>query len=510
MSEDNNERLIPISPRPRKPIKPRPRKPIRPKNKDDNTMSMCGLVFLFLTVTCGLVFSADLPTGDLLANWRADTGITEVGSGVDTWADLSGNGHDLRQTVDADRPASGVSYGRDSVYFQDDFMNIPVGMTTDRRATTTFMAMRYVNKKTALLFSYSTVGTSALFASNASIYYTWINGSNTSTAFDISVGIEVFALEQNASNVVFYRDSDVASRGADLSGTVTGGYVGSWAINNTVNLDRCVVFEIAVYDKALDETERNAVLAYFNETYKDPAPGVSSYIAFEGDSLSTADNLTYPLFLCWPSQMSGLADIPPNSDSIATSGDTAQNMAADTTEFDALIAANQDTEYSIGLIWAGTNDIKTGSTTLATTNALDSWIANAKAGGSIAIACTAIARGEFDAGQEQQRLDLNTYIRNTLDADFVVDLASLTELSDFNNTTYFIADKTHLTEAGEGVVAQAVLDLLVAEGFVDATGDRDSIYGLNRSVYGLKRSMYSGSSDNTSIYGTKQSIYKRI
>ena len=31
MSEDNNERLIPISPRPRKPLTPKPRKPIKPK-----------------------------------------------------------------------------------------------------------------------------------------------------------------------------------------------------------------------------------------------------------------------------------------------------------------------------------------------------------------------------------------------------------------------------------------------------------------------------------------------
>jgi len=31
MSEDNNERRIPIAPRPRKPLTPKPRKPIKPK-----------------------------------------------------------------------------------------------------------------------------------------------------------------------------------------------------------------------------------------------------------------------------------------------------------------------------------------------------------------------------------------------------------------------------------------------------------------------------------------------
>ena len=41
-----------------------------------------------------------------LAVWgRFNIGITVVGAGVDTWADQSGNGRDLLQTTDTNRPS---------------------------------------------------------------------------------------------------------------------------------------------------------------------------------------------------------------------------------------------------------------------------------------------------------------------------------------------------------------------------------------------------------------------
>lgn len=42
---------------------------------------------------------------DMVAWYRLNTGITVTGSGVSKWADQSGNGRDLNQTTDTNRPA---------------------------------------------------------------------------------------------------------------------------------------------------------------------------------------------------------------------------------------------------------------------------------------------------------------------------------------------------------------------------------------------------------------------
>ena len=53
--------------------------------------------------TGGRFFPNHLPNLEL---WpRFNIGIIVVGAGVDTWADQSGNGRDLRQTVDTNRPS---------------------------------------------------------------------------------------------------------------------------------------------------------------------------------------------------------------------------------------------------------------------------------------------------------------------------------------------------------------------------------------------------------------------
>ena len=54
--------------------------------------------------TAGAYLPSDNPTS--LVGWfRMGVGVTVTGAGVSTWADQSGNGHDLLQAVDAKRPA---------------------------------------------------------------------------------------------------------------------------------------------------------------------------------------------------------------------------------------------------------------------------------------------------------------------------------------------------------------------------------------------------------------------
>ena len=53
-----------------------------------------------------------------------------------------------------------------------------------------------------------------------------------------------------------------------------------------------------------------------------------------------------------------------------------------------------------------------------------------------------------------------------MDTDHTVDLATVTELADPDDTTYYNVDTVHHNTAGTAVVAQSVFDVLEAAGYI--------------------------------------------
>lgn len=114
----------------------------------------------------------------------------------------------------------------------------------------------------------------------------------------------------------------------------------------------------------------------------------------------------------------------------------------------------------IALVWLGTNTLATDRLDQkAKTQLAQYCIARKNAGFDHVVVMTCLPR--LDTGQaafETNRSSLNSYIRSNYLSfcDGYIDLDTIPQLSDPNNTTYYAADKVHLTDTSYQLVANAV------------------------------------------------------
>jgi lysophospholipase L1-like esterase len=186
--------------------------------------------------------------------------------------------------------------------------------------------------------------------------------------------------------------------------------------------------------------------------------------------VAVGDSLTYGTGVdmgtqSWTAQIAdayGLTNVYVHNDGVAGSQLDAMDTRA-ATGIDILPYTGVPTTL---VIWGGTNDIAVGGQSASNTyNRLRTFIQNRKATGLYRkiVVVTAIPRA--DTSTTTNMFAYNTLIRNnwtTLQADgadALVDLNTLAEFNadgDYNNTTYYNADKVHLTSTGYGVVATAI------------------------------------------------------
>jgi hypothetical protein len=104
----------------------------------------------------------------------------------------------------------------------------------------------------------------------------------------------------------------------------------------------------------------------------------------------------------------------------------------------------------------GSNDIATGRTATALKNDVAAYVAQAKADGFVVGVCTIFHRVGNDVGKVS---DYNNWLRAGYSgADFVIDLAAHTFLSDSTNSTYFQGDGIHTNNAGQSIIAGIFAD----------------------------------------------------
>lgn len=189
------------------------------------------------------------------------------------------------------------------------------------------------------------------------------------------------------------------------------------------------------------------------------------YIVAEGDSLTAGyDSVAnYPKYLI----ASYIDNRMVSFQNWGTPGETVVTMAGE--------AATQiDPEYdarkgkNVLCFWAGTNDMSGGSADGPTTYAnYVSYCQARQAVGFTVIAFTVMNRGDavqptFTSGQPIFNADVRASWRTFASA--LVDVQAQPNLQDPTNTTYFQADKIHLTATGFAIVAaliKAQLDSVV-------------------------------------------------
>jgi lysophospholipase L1-like esterase len=186
----------------------------------------------------------------------------------------------------------------------------------------------------------------------------------------------------------------------------------------------------------------------------------SGLIIFDGDSRTIGTTSPYP------TQCMALTSMTAKNYSWYNSGVSGESV----NDFSANAATEVDANYrslfgahNICVVWGGVNDANAGASAATIYSRLLTYWAARRAAGFKVVACTEI--DAQDAGREAVNWHstlypaLNTLIRSDPHAyDVLVDLGADSRLQDATNTTYFNADKVHLTDTGYSVVAALVAE----------------------------------------------------
>jgi lysophospholipase L1-like esterase len=206
------------------------------------------------------------------------------------------------------------------------------------------------------------------------------------------------------------------------------------------------------------------------------------YIIFVGDSLTfgyTGGTASPPSNSVTPSTINGQT---PTKVNVGYNGRQAYEMVHNTfasgTTANAETQYNQNTGLNLAVVMAGTNDIGTiGNKTVAETYQLIAQLCqHYRSLGFKVVICT-LPAGGGNAGTgaggtyDAARITLNGYIRAGWGsfADYMADVgsdATIGNVANVTNTTYFNADHLHLTAAGYAIIAgyeQTAVNAVIAD-----------------------------------------------
>jgi lysophospholipase L1-like esterase len=180
-------------------------------------------------------------------------------------------------------------------------------------------------------------------------------------------------------------------------------------------------------------------------------------VLFDGDSRTIGTTSPYP------TQCMALPSMTAKNYSWYNSGVSGQTVS----DFSANAATEIDSNYrsalrrNVCVVWGGVNDANGGASAATIYDRLKTYWAARRAAGLLTVACTEI--DAQDAGRNAVSWHstllpaLNTLIKSDATLyDSLVDLGADSRLQNALDTTYFNADKVHLTDTGYGVVAALV------------------------------------------------------
>lgn len=207
----------------------------------------------------------------LYARFRADLGVTKDGSNlVSTWADQSGNGHDLTSSL-TKRPLWQTAQinGVPAILFDgvnDQLLQASVSLPEPFTMLLLYEEIVHTAGSLILSTSPDNSGTGAEF---------YMNIGNTAivrpsfVGASVTIGTGIFALltgiANGTSSTLALNDGTPQTNAADLSGTgtvISAGCRGNGFTPANVN-----IAEIVLMSGAVSPTDKTALLSYFQLTY---------------------------------------------------------------------------------------------------------------------------------------------------------------------------------------------------------------------------------------------------
>lgn len=235
------------------------------------------------------------------------SGLSEGRYLIETWYDQTGNNWHI--TAGSSRvPMLYVRPGHMPcvLFMENDFMNLPGGLTVDRANSAVFHAARYTWQNRAVdCINWGTSSTSALR------FGSFIDGGRTPAMQVVAGGVTFYpsttqylstctpcltAYNVRSSSLKIRRDGYVQTVGSVSAGTFSGGRIG--ASGNPTSYGRQDMFGMVIYGSGLTDADERTIATAMTSIFSLNSWSPSRYIMMAGDSKTQGDaavnNLNLP------------------------------------------------------------------------------------------------------------------------------------------------------------------------------------------------------------------------
>lgn len=306
-----------------------------------------------------------------------------------------------------------------------------------------------------------------------------VPASSAGAPLNISADTSIGVVRYDGASMCLMYDRQFANNGPSATASLsTFACTGTLAASVAVTLGDLAaggftwpgyIGEVLIYNVALSQDNTRQVYDYLQAKW---GIGASNLVICTGDSLTSGQGSTggaaqamltpvggtnYPNRM-WNSLGAGTWQVKCDS----YPGRNLVQMNTETLTYGDLLFSPRGSGKNIQIIWGGTNDVAAYSSAGQAISQYQKLCKQKKSFGWKVIAATMLLRQDGTATQQAafalNQAAFNTWLRAnyTQFADYLVDLTAIPQLTNPANTTYFNADKVHLTDAGHQLVANAM------------------------------------------------------
>lgn len=198
------------------------------------------------------------------------TTLTVPNGKVEQWRDKSGNGNNVNQTTEANRPNSGVKYlnGYNTVDFDANTSDYLISDTWSVALTQPITAFVVSNtnslNSTRYIFAGLNAG-EAIFFKDSSNKYTMNAGASLADSSAIDIAFHCWTLEFNGASSVLSKDGTSVASGNAGSNGLTGMALGSSRLGTLFHDGS--IGEVLIYDGALSSGNITLIETYLSDKW---------------------------------------------------------------------------------------------------------------------------------------------------------------------------------------------------------------------------------------------------
>lgn len=393
-------------------------------------------------------------------NVLALSAANQIGSDLSTLstlADSSGQGNNCTGT--SIKLRTNYLNGLTAIGCYDGYITLPQSCQLDRQNFTLIFVGRFNSNGNQATYAGLGDGSGASAQQNwyqALANQNFFPSSGLTPPLLVRMEPHIFALRVSGGTATVFRNTAQTAAGTLASGTLKGGYLFQSYVGGFPQTGAFT--HILAYSRGLSDNEMGQLIAAALNYLRQNAVTAARNFAFVGDSLT---------FGYYALQTSGVAaDSYPQQVMAQNPGYAAWNCGTSGAQINAFVSP--DSVYASGqtnlcVVWGGANDLIANQTAATLQSRLQTYVAARRSTGwkVVVSTVTPVGGGYYTAGRETERTSFNTWLRANWGsfADALIDPAAESNLSDYNNTTYF-SDGLHLTKAGYSIVAGLAVNAL--------------------------------------------------